>query len=106
MQGTWIHAFIPGLCIQQLEEQIVLGNVYGIKNFTVQAYKPSDIYRLLRSDFQLIFSKDTKIQDVEDLSTGILHDMFDFFDLGEIKTLADQKTYLAGKFSINNFNIF
>ncbi|KAK1351971.1 hypothetical protein POM88_053685 [Heracleum sosnowskyi] len=90
-----IHAFIPGLCFEKLEEKITVGNVHSIKNFTVQPYKPTDIYRCLRNDKQLIFSRDTEVEDLDDDGTTIPLIFFDFVDHSEINSLSNQKTYLA-----------
>ncbi|KAK1380987.1 hypothetical protein POM88_027731 [Heracleum sosnowskyi] len=90
-----IHAFIPGLCFEKLEEKITVGNVHNIKNFIVQPYKPTDIYRCLRNDKQLIFSRDTEVEDLEDNGTTIPIIFFDFVDHNEINSLSNQKTYLA-----------
>ncbi|KAK1372912.1 hypothetical protein POM88_029105 [Heracleum sosnowskyi] len=56
-----IHAFIPGLCSEQLEEKISVENVHSIKNFIVQPYKTTYMYKCLRNEKQLIFSKDTHV---------------------------------------------
>lgn len=73
-----------------------MGKVCTIKNFTIQPYKDSDIYRCLRNDKQLILSKDTKVEDIEDKSTGIPTKKIDFFHHNDVKRLADQKTFLTG----------
>ncbi|KAK1376256.1 DUF223 domain-containing protein [Heracleum sosnowskyi] len=90
-----IHAFIPGLCSEEVEEKITVGNVHSIKNFTVQQYKPTDIFRCLRNDKQLILSRDTQVEDMEDNEASMPKFFFDFVDHSEINSLSNQKTYLA-----------
>ncbi|KAK1373851.1 hypothetical protein POM88_030044 [Heracleum sosnowskyi] len=90
-----IHAFIPGLCSEEVEEKITVGNVHSIKNFTVQQYKPTDIFRCLRNDKQLILSRDTQVEDMEDNEASMPKIFFDFVDHSEINSLSNQKTYLA-----------
>lgn len=99
MQKSRIHAFIPGFCVDNLEHRINVGKVCSIMNFTVQNYKEADIFRCLFNEKQLIFSKDTKIEDLEDKRTGIETEMFDFYDHTELRKLAGQRKYLAGKYA-------
>ncbi|KAK1369819.1 hypothetical protein POM88_035911 [Heracleum sosnowskyi] len=66
-----IHAFVPRLCVDDLEDKMIVGKVYTIKNFTVQNYKATDIFRCVRNDRQLIFSKETHIEDVEENGSKI-----------------------------------
>ncbi|KAK1385784.1 hypothetical protein POM88_023519 [Heracleum sosnowskyi] len=51
--------------------------------------------RCLRHDKHLIFSKDTKIDETEEKGTSIPYETFDFYDHGELRSPADQKTYLT-----------
>lgn len=96
MQKTRIHAFIPGLCAEELENKLIEGNVCSITYFTVQPYKINDKFRCLRNDNQLILSKDTKIEDIEERQSGIPPEAFDFYDHSELKSLGRQNVYLAG----------
>lgn len=63
----------------------------------MQNYKEVDVFRCLRNDKQLIFSKDIKIEEIEDNGTIIQNEMFDFFEHGELKTLVGHQKYLTGK---------
>ncbi|KAK1376044.1 hypothetical protein POM88_032237 [Heracleum sosnowskyi] len=90
-----IHAFVPGLCVDDLEEKLIVGKVYTIKNFTVQNYTTTDIFRCVRNDRQLIFSKETHIEDVEENGSKIQVEGFDFYEHSQLRTLAQQKTYLT-----------
>lgn len=100
-----MHAFIPGFCVDTLEDRIIPGKQYIIKNFTVQKYKQTDIFRSLRNENQLIFSKDTKIEEIEERGTNIPHKVFDFYDHIELKPLTTQKTHLAGN-KLSNLSYF
>ncbi|KAL1808906.1 hypothetical protein ACET3Z_025896 [Daucus carota] len=90
-----IHAFIPAASAHDLERQIKVGTVNVITGFTVQAYKDSDKFKIVQRDVQLIFSNDTKIQQVEDKGTNIPKDMFDFYDHSQVKDLADQTNVIG-----------
>ncbi|KAK1398130.1 hypothetical protein POM88_007993 [Heracleum sosnowskyi] len=92
---TRIHAFIPTTCAEQNEKKLKIGYVCNITNFTVQPYKPEEKFRCLRNDKQLIFSKDTIIEQIDDKSLQIPQDDFDFYDHSELMALTKQTTYLA-----------
>ena len=62
----------------------------------MQAYKDSDKFKIVQRAVQLIFSNDTKIQQVEDKGTKIPNEMFDFYDHSQVKDLADQTSFLIG----------
>ncbi|KAL1831956.1 hypothetical protein ACET3Z_001607 [Daucus carota] len=90
-----IHAFIPAASAHDLERQIKVGTVNIITGFTVQAYKDSDKFKIVQRAVQLIFSNDTKIQQVEDKGTKIPNEMFDFYDHSQVKDLADQTNVIG-----------
>lgn len=100
MQGQRIHAFVPTKCAEEIYSQITVGKVFSIKQFGVQLYSQTDKYRVLRNDSQLIFSKDTIIQEVADDGVTIQSDSFDFYDHSQLMELSKQTTYLAGMFKI------
>lgn len=62
-----------------------------------------DKFRPVRNDQQLLFSAETKIKQIEDPTNQIQQNLFDFYDLSELKDIAQQNTYLAG---ISLFLIF
>nr|XP_017250380.1 PREDICTED: replication protein A 70 kDa DNA-binding subunit B-like [Daucus carota subsp. sativus] len=93
-KNSAIHAFIPSACAYDLERKITLGTVNIISGFTVQAYKDTDGFRCVRAANQLIFSTDTKIQQVDDKGTKIANEFFDLYDHSEVKPFAAQTTYL------------
>lgn len=74
--------------------------MYLFKNFTVKDYKQTDKFRCLLKDIQVVFSSDTKIELLEESDIVIEHGVFDFYELGDLKNLTKQTTYLAGKVSI------
>ena len=73
-----------------------MGTVNIITGFTVQAYKASDKFRVVHGPVQLIFSKDTKIQQVDDKGTNIPTEIFDFYDYSQVKDHADRTDFLIG----------
>lgn len=75
-------------------------NMYLFKNFTVKEYKQTDKFRCLLKDIQVVFSTDSKIELLEGTDILIEHDVFDFYEMGDLKNLAKKITYLDGKVSI------
>lgn len=59
-------------------------------------YKDDDKFRCLQKDIQIVFSNDTRIIDMEDDEVMIDHCAFDFYDIGDLKQLFKQTTYLTG----------
>ncbi|WOG92056.1 hypothetical protein DCAR_0311313 [Daucus carota subsp. sativus] len=94
-KGQRIHAFVPTKCAEEFQYQLYLGKMFSIKNFDVQHYKQTDKFRFLRKDTQLVFSKETKIQELPDDGVTIPVDGFDFYDLSQLEELTKQTTYLS-----------
>ncbi|KAL1818319.1 hypothetical protein ACET3Z_013188 [Daucus carota] len=93
-KNSTIHAFVPAVCAYDLERQIMVGTVNVISDFIVQAYKDTDGFRSVRAANQLIFTKETKIQQVDEKGTKIANEYFDLYDHSEVKPFAAQTTYL------------
>ncbi|WOG87093.1 hypothetical protein DCAR_0206315 [Daucus carota subsp. sativus] len=93
-KNNQMHAFIPAVCAHDLERKIIVGGVYVISVFTVQAYPSTDKFRCVRSPNQLLFSKNTKIIKIEETGSKIAAEFFDFYDHSELKPLANQTTYM------------
>lgn len=51
----------------------------------------------MRRDNQLIFTTDTKIQQIEETAAQIATEIFDFYDLSELKNYMTETTYVIGK---------
>lgn len=96
LQSNRIHGFVPGICADNLETKFNVGKVCIIKNFTVQDYKTDDKFRCIRKDFQLIFSNETQIKEIEDTGKTLPQNVFDFIDHSELQQMTKQNTYLAG----------
>ncbi|KAL1807767.1 hypothetical protein ACET3Z_024757 [Daucus carota] len=94
-KGQRIHAFVPTRCAEEIHSQLTVGKVFSIKQFVVQLYSQTDKYRVLRNQSQLIFSKDTIIQELADDGVTIPSDSFDFYDHSQLMELTKQTTYLA-----------
>ncbi|KAL1816119.1 hypothetical protein ACET3Z_018693 [Daucus carota] len=94
--GQRIHAFVPTKCAEDIHNKITVGRIFNIKNFTVQLYNQTDKFRFLRLDKQLVFSKDTNIQELADDGVSIPQDAFDFYDHSQLEELSNQTRYLAG----------
>ena len=97
MQGQRIHAFVPTKCAEDIHNKITVGRIFNIKNFTVQLYNQTDKFRFLRLDKQLVFSKDTNIQELADDGVNIPQEAFDFYDHSQLEELSNQTRFLAGK---------
>ncbi|KAL1812943.1 hypothetical protein ACET3Z_023008 [Daucus carota] len=95
MQSNRVHAFIPTSRAEELAEVLKLGKLYKIRNFTVQFYKPTDKFRCLRNDRQLVFTKDTSVQEISEEEVNIPLDYFDFYDHSQLEELSKQTTYLT-----------
>ena len=102
MQGQRIHAFVPTKAAAELQHQIIIGRVFSFKNFTVQSYTHSDKFRVLRNESQLVFSKDTVLQELADDGVTIPQDAYDFYDHSQLLELSNQTTYLAGNYIISS----
>ena len=96
MQSNRIHAFIPTSRNDELATVLHVGKIYKIRNFTVQYYKPTDKYRCLRNDKQIVFTKDTIIDELPENEIMIPLDYFDFYEHSQLEELTKQTTYLAG----------
>ncbi|KAL8118066.1 hypothetical protein AgCh_015825 [Apium graveolens] len=94
-QASRVHALVPRIFAEELYCKITVGNVHTFKNFIVQLYKPTEIFRCVRNEYRLILTKDTKIEEIEETTSVIPEDVFDFYDHSELKSLLDQKLYLA-----------
>ncbi|KAK1387266.1 hypothetical protein POM88_015444 [Heracleum sosnowskyi] len=94
-QETKFHAFVPAKCADRHELNLRVGKLCIIKDVTVQAYKAEDKFRPLQNDYQIIFSEDTKIRDVEDTSVSFPNDSFDFYDHSELDNLRMNPMYLV-----------
>ncbi|XP_074356644.1 uncharacterized protein LOC141696398 [Apium graveolens] len=90
-----IHAFIPTSRAEELAQVLKLGKNYKIRNFTVQLYKPTDKFRCLRNDRQIVFTKDTYVQEIAEDEVNIPLDYFDFYGHNQLEELSNQKTYLT-----------
>ncbi|XP_074365288.1 uncharacterized protein LOC141706427 [Apium graveolens] len=100
---TKIHAYVPETIADVMESQMVVGNMYLFKNFTLKEYKPTDRFRCIHKDIQIIFSSDTKAIPLDDNDVIIEKVMFDFYDLSDLKQLSRQTTYLTGVYNNKGF---
>ncbi|WOH00678.1 hypothetical protein DCAR_0520051 [Daucus carota subsp. sativus] len=94
-KGQRIHAFVPTKCADDIHNKITVGRIFSIKNFAVQLYNQTDKFRFLRLDKQLVFSKDTNIQELADDGVSIPQDAFDFYDHSQLEELSNQTRFLA-----------
>ncbi|KAL1802195.1 hypothetical protein ACET3Z_030842 [Daucus carota] len=91
-----MHAWIPTSRNDEMARVMHIGNIYKIRKFTVQFHKPTDKFRCLRNDKQIVFTKDTTVQDMAENEVMIPLDYFDFYEHSQLKELSEQTTYLTG----------
>lgn len=90
-----MHAFVAGNLADDMEKNVEVGNVYCISDFTVNEYKADEKFRCIYSDKQIAFTNSTKVKLMEN-DKLIADNMFDFYDLGDLKEIADKNVYLTG----------
>lgn len=96
MQNDRIHAFVPGTLAGKNEYDVIVGKVYSIFNFSVKEYRAEEKFRCIQSNKQIIFTTYTKVKEIDDNGTFIEQNMFDFFDLSDLKQMANKNVYLTG----------
>lgn len=96
IQERKIHAFVPAKCNDELEPKLSVGNICSITNFDVENYKPGDKFRCVFNEQRLQFSEDTKVKVLEDKDGKFPQDIFDFYDLADLKSIAGINVYLTG----------
>ena len=95
-QKTGMHAYVPANLIQKHDKNVVDGSVCIISEFTVKDYKKEDKFRCINSEKQIIFTKDTECIKIDEDDLLIPNNIFDFYDLAELKEIADSNVYLTG----------
>ncbi|KAK1397686.1 hypothetical protein POM88_007549 [Heracleum sosnowskyi] len=90
-----IYAFVQGEIAAAVEPCLEVGTIYLFKNFTVREYKKEDRFRCIHKTIQIVFSRDTKIQELDETQVLIDKAAFDFYDIGDLKQLSQQTTYLT-----------
>lgn len=98
MQNDRIHAFVPGNLADKNEYDLIVGKIYIIFNFTVKDYRPEEKFRVIQNNKQIIFISYTKVKEINDNDTLIEENMFDFFDLSNLKEIANKNVYLTCTF--------
>ncbi|WOG92585.1 hypothetical protein DCAR_0311858 [Daucus carota subsp. sativus] len=91
---TGMHAYVPANLIKKHDKDVVDGSVYIISEFTVKDYKKEDKFRCINSEKQIIFTKDTECIKIVEDDLLIPKNIFDFYDLAELKEIADSNIYL------------
>ena len=92
-----MHAFVPGSMSERLGRILVDGNLYIIKNFQVKDYTPTDKYRAVEMDKQIVFTTETKIKELAESEVFIPKNMFDLFEYSQLQNRAKQIVFLTGK---------
>lgn len=96
LQKCRIHAYVPADKADKMESQLVVGNIYLFQNFTVKEYRKDDKFRPIHKDIQIVFSNDTKVVSLDESDVLIEQEVFDFYDISDLKQLSKQTTYLTG----------
>lgn len=92
-----MHAFVPGNIIDNHEDKLIEGIVCSISNFAIKDYKVEDKFRVVNSEKQIIFTSYTEVKKFDEDDLLIAKNMFDFYDIGDLSTIANDNLYLTGK---------
>ncbi|KAK1361737.1 hypothetical protein POM88_046211 [Heracleum sosnowskyi] len=89
-----IHAFINNKFVDQLQEEIVEGQIYALSNFKVKTYLGDETFRAVRGNKHIYFTEHTKC--IKDNNEGLEIESyaFDIFALEEIEKNADDHRFL------------
>ncbi|WOG86080.1 hypothetical protein DCAR_0205277 [Daucus carota subsp. sativus] len=90
-----VHAFVPGSLAAKLEAILEIGQIFLFENFTVKDYKADEKFRPVRKNWQIVLGQETKITSLAENEVAIDKAAFDFYDLADLKDLANQSTYLT-----------
>lgn len=70
----------------------------------MKVYRNEDKFRPLQKQIQIQFTSDTTVKKQEENQISIEKLCFDFYDFQDLKSLANQTTYLAGKITVKYYN--
>nr|XP_017227518.1 PREDICTED: uncharacterized protein LOC108192510 [Daucus carota subsp. sativus] len=90
-----MEAFVPLFLMEKLQNVFILGKMYAISNFQVKNYTETDKWRCVTTDRQIQFTNQTRAKELHDNDYFIAKNCFEFCDLGDIKSFANQTKYLA-----------
>uniref|UniRef100_A0A166I8N2 Replication factor A C-terminal domain-containing protein n=1 Tax=Daucus carota subsp. sativus TaxID=79200 RepID=A0A166I8N2_DAUCS len=90
-----VHAFVPGSVAASLEPILEIGKIYLFNNFTAKDYKADEKFRPVHKTWQIVLGQETKITSLDENEVAIDKAAFDFYDLADLKDLANQSTYLT-----------
>ena len=98
-QRCRVHAFVPGSVAASLEPILEIGKIYLFNNFTAKDYKADEKFRPVHKTWQIVLGQETKITSLDENEVAIDKAAFDFYDLADLKDLANQSTYLTGTYN-------
>ncbi|KAL1808436.1 hypothetical protein ACET3Z_025426 [Daucus carota] len=90
-----MHAFVPGKIFEEQETKLKDGNICIFSNFTIKEYDSSEKFRCVNHDKQIILTNYTQIEKIDKEDGLIQKNMFDFYDLNQLETIADNNLYLT-----------
>ncbi|WOH00620.1 hypothetical protein DCAR_0519989 [Daucus carota subsp. sativus] len=90
-----MQAFVPLFLLEKLQKMFTVGKMYTITNFKVKNYTELDKWRCVSNDKQIQFTNQTRGKEMDEKEYFIPQNCFEFCDLGDMKSLANQTTYLA-----------
>ncbi|KAL1804953.1 hypothetical protein ACET3Z_028021 [Daucus carota] len=90
-----MQAFVPLFLLEKLQKMFTVGKMYTITNFQVKNYTELDKWRCVSIDKQIQFTNQTRGKEMDEKEYFIPQNCFEFCDLGDMKSLANQTTYLA-----------
>lgn len=90
-----IHAFISSQICPRVEKELMEGQIYIVKNFTVKKYIGDETNRAIRNEKHIFFTSETKL--TKDLDPGLMIPdySFDFYNLEDMRGMKDDNRFLT-----------
>lgn len=102
-QHQRIHAWGGEAVLQYFDNTIVEGNVYDIQNFVVKYYETEEIGRSFQEERYIILSNLTKIVLLNESTSTIPFNVWNFTDLGAVYQLDKSINHFIGNSETYNF---
>lgn len=91
-----MHVFVPALVIEKHEHKLLLGKVCTFCNFCVKDYRTDEKFRCIQADRQMIITNYTQVQKLDEDDLLIPKNMFNFYDMSDLDSIANDNLYLTG----------
>lgn len=95
-----MHAWISPSFSDMYENQLLLGQNYEISKFQVRPFTRR--FKCFQSNKQIILTNTSEVKTLEANKFDIPKNVFDFTDLNNLESAAEQDSHLIGKFYFQN----